>query len=164
MPRTGMAFLLTSGLPAGKAPPSDVLGLRCFTWFHSQAANTLIALGFLIYANWQESQATKGERRWYVGSGSAAFATSAPQQAPSSDAAPVHPGPLHQYLRHSGGRLSHESKLGEGLVSHYGASCFGGSDAPCLFVVFGVTGDLVRRKLLPALYRISPSEPRHQDA
>jgi glucose-6-phosphate 1-dehydrogenase len=27
--------------------------------------------------------------------------------------------------------------------------------APCLFVVFGVTGDLVRRKLLPALYRLS---------
>jgi glucose-6-phosphate 1-dehydrogenase len=27
--------------------------------------------------------------------------------------------------------------------------------ALCLFVVFGVTGDLVRRKLLPALYRLS---------
>jgi glucose-6-phosphate 1-dehydrogenase len=26
---------------------------------------------------------------------------------------------------------------------------------PCLFVVFGATGDLVRRKLLPALYKIS---------
>ena len=26
---------------------------------------------------------------------------------------------------------------------------------PCLFVVFGATGDLARRKLLPAMYRLS---------
>jgi len=26
---------------------------------------------------------------------------------------------------------------------------------PCLFVVFGATGDLMRRKLLPALYQIT---------
>jgi glucose-6-phosphate 1-dehydrogenase len=34
----------------------------------------------------------------------------------------------------------------------------GGSRDPCLFVVFGATGDLMRRKLLPALHRLDQAK------
>src|SRR5258706_12386522 len=30
-----------------------------------------------------------------------------------------------------------------------------GNAEPCIFVIFGATGDLMRRKLLPALYRLA---------
>src|SRR5439155_15470874 len=39
-----------------------------------------------------------------------------------------------------------------------GLASMSGHPEPCIFIVFGATGDLMRRKLIPALYRLALEE------
>ncbi|MBI5902132.1 MAG: hypothetical protein HZB84_01435, partial [Deltaproteobacteria bacterium] len=47
------------------------------------------------------------------------------------------------------------AKIGEVLLpSNQGHACEERMPGPCAFVIFGASGDLARRKLIPALYRL----------